>query len=392
MHRWLIPPLLLAAVAVVCCIAEPRRASAQAKAPAPEEETFLTADGIQLHGLFHKSAKSPGSDPVVIMLYPPGKDRDMTKGDWIGLANRLSEAGYNVFRFDWRGHGKSTDIKNVDKFWGNPFTGPWNKRYISNQNKKTVKDTFFFKDLGNNANAYMPVYLTDLAAVRAHLDSKNDAGDVNTSSIYLIGSETAAGLGMGWLATEWNRPAFCPTNLNQLMGATDYKWVPQPLLNKDIDTGGSDVSACVWLSASRATTIPEATIKGFVSGLLPNGRTMPFLPKIRDNNYMLFMYGAMDKKGEKDAKFFHEVALAAKGGGSLPPLPLQAECLLPVKNGGTLVGVGLLGNVEQLGTENTIMNFLANRQQDRKQITRKPRGYTGPCYINFEAFGIYPLN
>ena len=107
---------LLLATAVAFSVLSPSRSPAQDKAAAPDEESFLTADGIQLHGLFHRSLKNPGSDPVVILLYPPGKDNSMLKGDWSGLANRLTKEGYNVFRFDWRGHGKSFDIKDSE-YW-----------------------------------------------------------------------------------------------------------------------------------------------------------------------------------------------------------------------------------------------------------------------------------
>ena len=51
-------------------------------------------------------------------MYAPGKGNDMDKGDWKGLAKALSNEGYNVFRFDWRGHGKSKDIKDTFRFWG----------------------------------------------------------------------------------------------------------------------------------------------------------------------------------------------------------------------------------------------------------------------------------
>ena len=385
MRCWMAAPLLCATVAAICVSTE-SRSHAQAKPNPPEEETFLTADGIQLHGLFHKSAKSPGADPVVILLYPPGKDNSMLKGDWVGLANRLTEAGYNVFRFDWRGHGKSFDIKDTAKFWGNPFTGPWNSRFIIGANKKPIKDSFYFKDLGNNANAYMPVYLTDLAAVRAHLDSKNDAGDVNMSSAYLVGSETAASLGIGWMAVEWNRPAFYPTP-NQLGLAPRYEFVPQALRG-DYDTGGADISGAVWLSPSYTTSISPQAVKGFVSGILPNGYR--FSSKIRDNNPMLFMYGAGDKKGETQAKFFHLEALVGNGDTKNGLRPLNPKYLLPIAKGGMSSGVLLLGNDEVLGTETNIMNFLARIQADRKQITRKPRSYTGPYYVKLVDFGLVP--
>src|SRR5438874_7898507 len=116
MRRWMAVPLVLAA-AVGLTSLQASRVSAQ-PAVAPTEETFFTADGVQLHGLFHATSKNANTAPVVILLYPPGPDRDMTKGDWPALAKRLNDEGYHVFRFDWRGHGKSTTIKDKQKFWG----------------------------------------------------------------------------------------------------------------------------------------------------------------------------------------------------------------------------------------------------------------------------------
>src|SRR5262245_11585943 len=140
MRRWLVlSPVLFAILAAIALSPAAPRALALQPTP-PTEETFLTPDGVQLHGLFHKSQVNPGNDPVVIILYPPGKGNDMTKGDWKGLANRLTKQGYNVFQFDWRAHGKSTDIKDTNRFWAiptpnnpnpNPFSGPWNLKYIS---------------------------------------------------------------------------------------------------------------------------------------------------------------------------------------------------------------------------------------------------------------------
>src|SRR5205823_1470440 len=113
----------------------------------------------------------------------------MTKGDWQGLADRLNAEGYHVFRFDWRGHGKSTDIRDTDKFWNqsiNPWTAPANNKYIKGAKKKPLKNDIFAKDI--NQDKYFPVYVNDLAAVRAHLDQKNDLGEINTSTVYVIGS------------------------------------------------------------------------------------------------------------------------------------------------------------------------------------------------------------
>src|SRR5262245_24082298 len=99
MRRWMAAPLLFAATVAAFLASDTPQASAQ---NGPSEETFMTADGVQLHGLFTKSEKTPGSDPVVILLYPPGKDNTMSKGAWKGFATTLSKNGYNVFQFDWR--------------------------------------------------------------------------------------------------------------------------------------------------------------------------------------------------------------------------------------------------------------------------------------------------
>src|SRR5262245_59382816 len=135
MRRWMAVPFLFAVVGLSLF---PEAPEALAQGNDPVEETFLTDDGLQLRGLFLQSDKTPSTDPVVILMYAPGKGNDMDKGDWKGLAKALAKEGYNVFRFDWRGHGKSKDIKDTARFWGlamppnnvnpNPFTSVYNTR------------------------------------------------------------------------------------------------------------------------------------------------------------------------------------------------------------------------------------------------------------------------
>lgn len=156
MRRWMAAPLVFVLAAILTTSTDSPQAFAQPKFTPPEEETFLTADGIQLRGLFHKSAKAPATDPVVILLYPPGKDNTMIKGDWEGLANRLSSEGYNVFRFDWRGHGKSDDIKNTERFWTNPYTGNWNQKYIFGQTRNRSRTPFSSRIWGKTRGTTPP--------------------------------------------------------------------------------------------------------------------------------------------------------------------------------------------------------------------------------------------
>jgi hypothetical protein len=275
------------------------------------------------------------------------------------------------------------------KFWQNSITGPWNLKFIKDAPpRRPIKDTFYYKDL-INPMSYMPVYLTDLAAVRAQLDLKNDAGDVNTSSIYLVGAEGAAAIGMSWMAAEWNRPQFAPTP-NQLGMDPRYEYVPQRLRG-DFESAGNDISGAVWLSGSRPMSFSKAVVNGAISGILPNGSRMTVTPKIRDNNPMLFLYAAGDKKGENEAKYFHLEALVGKGDAKNGLRALNPNYLKPIAKGGTLSGVGLLGDNEKLGTETDILKFLDAQQQERKAIVRKNRDYKTLYYIKLNDFGLFPM-
>jgi hypothetical protein len=378
-------PLLFAVAAASLCTA-PR--SAQGADPVPE--TFRTADGIQLNGLFHKSEKSPNTDPVVILLYPPGKGNDMDKGAWKDLANMLAKEGFNVFRFDWRGHGKSKDIKDPTKFWNlatpqraqpNPFTAIYNTRLITGaplRPNAKIKNEFDIKDLRGDPVRYLPMYILDLAAVRHHLDVKNDAGDVNMSSVYLIGAEAAAPIGMAWMATEWHRPATLPPQ-NQFFGSEfpTYVFVPQTLNGGITTEAGTDISAAVWLSPTRPASVPEPLIKTWVAKTAPKMRDTP----------MLFLYGDKDNSAKRQAEFFYkEVLVAEPKGGALQKL--DQTFIREVKNAGDLSGVKLLGDNNKLKTEDTILQFIAAIQgKARAKLIRKNRGFTEPWFIQLIGNG-----
>jgi len=69
--------------------------------------------------------------------------------------------------FDFRGHGDSTTIDQPDAFW----TVPINKGTI----KTKAKEEIDVKDY-INSNAYLPVLVNDIAAVKAYLDRLHDKG------------------------------------------------------------------------------------------------------------------------------------------------------------------------------------------------------------------------
>jgi pimeloyl-ACP methyl ester carboxylesterase len=391
MRRWLVAPLVFAAAVALTAgsttpVAFAQDKKAKAVYPEPEQETVTTADGVKLRGLFHKSNSEKAAkngDPVVILLYAPGAGKDMTKGDWAGLANRLNEEGYHVFRFDWRGHGKSTDIADVKKFWQTAaLSAPTNNKYITGATKSPPKSTLVVeKDFGPGASrlpGYLPALVNDLAAVRLHLDQKNDNGTVNTSSVYLIGAGDAAALGMMWITSEWLRPAVMP-GPNQLgFGVPRYEYVPQPL-NGGLGTeAGETIAGAVWLTPAQPKAgllANDATIRGW---------TAKMAPKLRDLNPMLFFYGDQDKLGENHARFYYnEVLVAEPRGSSLKKL--DQTFIRPVANT-KLSGVALLGNNAELKTEDTLVNYLAAIQKERARITRKQRTFTDPYAIDISYF------
>jgi pimeloyl-ACP methyl ester carboxylesterase len=355
----------------------------------PIAETFKTADGVELHGLFHATDKNPASAPVVVFLYPPGPDRDMTKGDWGGLAKELNKNGYHVFQFDWRGHGKSTSIKDKQKFWGNPFlnggASNFNAVIKGGPPKMPIKNDLSFKDLTQPAK-YLPAYLTDLAAVRLHLDTKNDIKDLHTSSIYIVGAGDAASLGFGWLATEWNRPATFPTP-NQLGSNPTYEYIPQQLIGGIQSEAGADFGAAVWLTATRPASFPAPVLKKWISAA-------NMAPKIRENNPMLFLYAEKDTNGALSGKkqsefFFHEVLVADPPKGVALD-KLEQTFIRDVKGAEQLQGVKLLGQNAALKTEDTIVLYFAAIQKVRSKLPSKNRGFSTPYFVNVREFGLTP--
>jgi pimeloyl-ACP methyl ester carboxylesterase len=367
--------LLAAPLLLVFLPLDPPPAGAQAAAR-PVEEAFNTADGVRLKGLFHRSPNADKQgDAVVVLLYPPGPDRDMRTGNWDDLVGRLTAAGFHVFRFDWRGHGGSTDV--VDPlgdntpftgFWTNSITGGWNQRYVRGANRRPAKNDLHVKS-DINQGRYLPVYVNDLAAVRLHLDQKNDQNEVNTSSIYLVGAGDTATLGLMWLAAEWARPAVAPLLPNGLQ----YTSVPQSTVYAPNPPAGADVAGAVWLTADRPASIPEGTVRAWARSAA----------KLRDNNKMLFLYGADDADGERDAEWFFHKVLVAEGNRGLPPV--EQTFLLPVAKT-RLGGMNLLGQRLAPPPEETVLDYLKARQKDRVSMVRKTRNYVTPYYVDVNYY------
>ena len=388
MRRWTLLPLFLAAAAGVSLLGAPGRSAAQDKSGADgEAEEFPTADGMLLQGRFHKATKgNPGDSPVVIMMYAPGPDKDMTKNDWAGLANTLAKEGNNVFRFDWRGHGLSKKIADPNKFWDtplkdqpaeNPYTGPvhQNPRYVRGYNKLRLKQEISARDF---LPAYNAEYAQDLAAVRVHLDQKNDRGAANTSRVILIGEGEAATIAMIWMAAEWMRH-----DTNVLKGGailTPYNVVPLPrgILNlRPLESkAGSTIRGAIWLTPKLATGVAGLQLSQlFDPAKQPGMRQTP----------MLFMYGDKDATGKNTAVgyFFNKVVNAQPPKGGLLQ-PVKGTVVAEIKNT-KLAGGALLGNTGGQA-EDKIVKYI-NDILPTSKAESKPREFTSPYFIDLNYFG-----
>jgi pimeloyl-ACP methyl ester carboxylesterase len=294
---------------------------------------------------------------VVVLLYPPGAGRSLGSSEaWVGITKSLLAAGFHVFRFDWRGHGKSTDIEDTEQFWNlkgtNTNTGFWNAKHVRGLKDKPIKNKLSVKT--DFDSKYYPVYVNDLAAVRMHLDAKNDKRTINTSSLYLIGAGDTAMLGFLWMTAEWRR------------GAVRGDGMRNP--------AGVDLAGAIWLSGTRN---PAISTKLFESW-------KPLASKLRDRNPMLFLHGESDFKGAAEAKYFVDSYLVAKGSKSLNPL--EQTFLTPIK-GTDANGVALLSADD---TEDTILQYMKARQKDRASVDWKERKFTNPYFVDLKPFYLVP--
>lgn len=158
---------------------------AVAQEPPGEPVRIRTADDVELTGRFYRS---PRKKPCVLLLHSMGGNRSARA--WRPLAERLHKEGYAVLSFDFRGHGQSTEV-DPDLFWA----------HAANRNgMRGARDEEI--DADNFNDRYWPVLINDIAAAKAFLDRKNDAGDCNSANLIVIGANEGAALGAAWLHAE----------------------------------------------------------------------------------------------------------------------------------------------------------------------------------------------
>jgi hypothetical protein len=317
------------------------RAQNAGKAAEGTPVAFATADGVQLSGTFYP----PGGkrDAVVLLLHPIGKGEDSHKTGWDSLAQSLNKQGYAVLSFDFRGHGKSTEVDRK-KFWSVPV----NQAHV--KGNKASPDEIKFEDF---KPTYYPMLVNDIAAAKSFLDRQNDQGRCNTSALILIGAESGAALGSVWLNSEFYRYKFFPPSFPQF---------PIPRFAEEPE--GKGTIAAVFLSVSplmgekaRPLSLEKVlTIPGKLNGVP-----------------IAFLYGEGDKAGKALAK---NLEFSVKGKQTFTGA-------VEVKGAEGAKGRKLLA--ASLGTDTAIIGYLDN-VLEKKLPERINRNYLKSQY----AWGVPP--
>jgi pimeloyl-ACP methyl ester carboxylesterase len=322
---------------------------------------FRSSDGVELQGTFY-----PGSgkrDAVVLLLH----NIDMKKGgnshqDGLDhLAEQLQKDGYAVLMFDFRGFGDSKSV--TREFW-DLHRNPYNAMLRGARGKGDPPDSIDQKDFPPQ---YYPFLVNDITAAKAYLDRKNDARDVNSSNVIVIGCGEGATLGVLWMASEWKRKR-----------AAGFNNFGQPILDQDAE--GKDETAAVWLSISPTLA----------------GRAMPvrnWLTEVAGVHKvpMAFVYGDGDTKSADAAQAYLRSIRNPPGSRKNEKLELTNTQAI---KGTSLAGSQLLQR--SLKTEDwivdkylgTVVERRGNREWKKREVDKYAYFWAPPLGAAFLAKGV----
>jgi hypothetical protein len=278
LYLWGLPVVGSWAALVVAVSAAPAAPQGAEKPPPPRPVDIVTVDHVELKGKFYPCALGKTA-PCVMLLHALGETESSNNKEWTTLARALQKK-CAVLTFDFRGHGDSKTVRpgtyNANKqlavngFWDEVY----NQKYVRGLVAKKPRPTeIHFKD-------FLPEYYTclcnDIAAARAFLDERNDAGECNSANLIIMGAKDGASLGALWLNSECQRYRFLPDG----MGGSIDKENPE----------GKCVTAAVWLSVAGKFAKSKQVFS--VSRLLE-------IAAKRDKIPVLWLYGEGDEPGKK---------------------------------------------------------------------------------------------
>jgi alpha-beta hydrolase superfamily lysophospholipase len=310
---------------------------------------FATFDEVELSGSFYPAAPAAGKrakDAVVLLLH----DFQHLKGGgskddgWIQLANQLQEDGYAVLSFDFRGFGNSRTVS--PNFWKHPH----NQSGIRGSSKRNPPATI---DQKNFTQAYYLTLINDISAARAYLNTMNDAGDVNTSNVIVVGAGQGATLGALWVASECRRQR--DPRSDRLLEGQLPNW---QFLPKFDDPEGNDIAAAVWVSIS-------PSLEGKLVGTQLRTALVDAARTAKIPTY--FLYGKSDSKAADLATNYLN-AITTENGKKMEQKFVQGKA---VAGTGELSGSRMFGKGRKTGEY--ITDYLDRVLEDRGNRVRRTR-------------------
>jgi len=307
---------------------------------------FATYDEVELSGTFYRSAPASGKkdkDTVVLLLHDFRhlKGGSSQEDGWHQLAGQLQKEGFAVLSFDFRGFGNSKSVS--PKFWEFPH----NRQGIKGASKKNPPASIDEKDF---SQGYFINLVNDIAAARAYLNIKNDANEINSSNIILIGAGQGATLGALWLASECRRQKDNQSDRLFPGMLPQFRSLDEP--------EGNDVAGAVWLTIY-PTLEQKAVGRSVINALVEETK------KAKIPTY--FLYAKNDKKANdflnlnSDLKSLFTENSKKKGGVKEKAVP----------GAGELAGSKLLSG--RLKTAEFILDYVNNVVEERGNRTRKDR-------------------
>jgi hypothetical protein len=254
---------------------------APAAFPPPEKVSFTSLDGVALSASYYPGAKGKAGG-CVLLLHDP--DLGPAADDWGRLARQLQKHGHTVLRLDFRGHGDSTPVSL--EFWNFEDNREHLKGYWAAVVQRRPPPTSID---ANQPAAYRPWLVHDVVAARTYLDRRNDAGDLNSANLVVVGAGGGATLGLLWLASERVR-------WEQKEQAPESRYV----------------AAAIWLDL--AANLPGVRRAQASQWLQAAGNDSWGVP-------MNFVYGADNPRGTEDARRYLALVRPAGRGSVATPVP-----------------------------------------------------------------------
>ena len=344
---------------------------------------FESADGVKLEGnLWSNAGAANKKDATVLLLHDMTKTGGSSRDEgWDLLGDKLLSEGYSVFSFDFRGFGGSKSV-NPDKFWD--LRKNQQNQMVRGANKMPRPETIDHADF---EHSYYPYLVNDVEAAKGFLDRRNDSGEVNTSSLFVIGAGEGATVGALWMASQWHLQKGNLGPLGTVL--VDQRTGKFSLQEPE----GKDQAGAIWLSIS--PTLGGRSIGSYVHNWVGEVGGMNRVP-------MAFLYGGKDAAGKRFAGECLEAVIRgyrrANGSASLPQLEVtekmaekkpSGDWKLPdtikfaVGSDTTLVGNKLLSDES---TTATVIHILNHVMGDRKNLESKKHDNDGAAFFwKFES-------